>query len=279
MTNQFLFYFRHNEDGSYTYGYEAADGTFKIETKESNGEVKGKYGYVDDTGKIRVVEYGATKYGFAPVGEGITVPPPTLVDESRTEEEPEYQNSYYDAAPAPRPIARPAPRPRPRPQLQPEPEYEPYSPPQQFAPAPVPHRASVPVAVPSSFSSNLEFGPKARASVKSFAPAQAPLRPAPQNFQFAQPAPIEESQDEYEPAPRPVPRPAPRPKITYAHPRPAPQAPPQHFAAAAPSRPVPRPNGPIPRPGGGGVLDQLAKDYALPQGGAAPLHDISFGYY
>lgn len=37
---------RHNEDGSYSYGYEAADGSFKIETKSANGEVKGKYGYV-----------------------------------------------------------------------------------------------------------------------------------------------------------------------------------------------------------------------------------------
>lgn len=28
-------------DGSYTYGYEAADGSFKIETKTATGEVKG----------------------------------------------------------------------------------------------------------------------------------------------------------------------------------------------------------------------------------------------
>lgn len=30
-------------DGSYTYGYEAADGSFKIETKAATGEVKGGY--------------------------------------------------------------------------------------------------------------------------------------------------------------------------------------------------------------------------------------------
>lgn len=64
---------RHNEDGSYTYGYEASDGSFKIETKAANGEVKGKYGYVDETGKVRMVEYGANKFGFQPSGEGITV--------------------------------------------------------------------------------------------------------------------------------------------------------------------------------------------------------------
>jgi Insect cuticle protein len=64
---------RHNEDGSYTYGYEASDGSFKIETKAANGEVKGKYGYTDVDGKVRVVEYGANKFGFQPSGDGITV--------------------------------------------------------------------------------------------------------------------------------------------------------------------------------------------------------------
>lgn len=69
---------RHNDDGSYSYGYEAADGTFKIETKYPNGEVYGKYGYVGDDGKVRQVEYGASKRGFEPVGAHINVAPPTL---------------------------------------------------------------------------------------------------------------------------------------------------------------------------------------------------------
>ena len=59
-------------DGSYTYGYEAADGSFKIETKTATGEVKGKYGYFDGE-RVRVVEYGANRHGFQPSGEGITV--------------------------------------------------------------------------------------------------------------------------------------------------------------------------------------------------------------
>lgn len=71
---------RHNDDGSYSYGYEAADGSFKIETKYSNGEVYGKYGYVDDGGKLREVEYGASKRGFEPQGNDINVPPPTLTN-------------------------------------------------------------------------------------------------------------------------------------------------------------------------------------------------------
>lgn len=59
---------RQNEDGSYSFGYEAADKSFKIETKYPNGEVYGKYGYVDDSGKVREVEYGASQRGFEPQG-------------------------------------------------------------------------------------------------------------------------------------------------------------------------------------------------------------------
>ena len=73
---------RQNEDGSYSYGYENADGTYKIETKYPTGEVYGKYGYVDETGKLRTVEYGASARGFEPVGTGITVPPPVVGGES-----------------------------------------------------------------------------------------------------------------------------------------------------------------------------------------------------
>jgi len=45
-------------------------------SRYATGEVKGKYGYYDDTGKLREVEYGATpKGGFNPTGEGLVVPP------------------------------------------------------------------------------------------------------------------------------------------------------------------------------------------------------------
>lgn len=69
---------RHNADGSYTYGYEGADKSFKIETKYPDGEVHGKYGYVDDQGQLREVEYGASRRGFEPQGSDINVAPPTL---------------------------------------------------------------------------------------------------------------------------------------------------------------------------------------------------------
>merc|ERR1719367_278218 len=63
-----------NPDGSYTYGYESGDGTYKIETRYATGEVKGKYGYFDDTGLLREVEYGATPTGgFNPSGNGLNL--------------------------------------------------------------------------------------------------------------------------------------------------------------------------------------------------------------
>lgn len=46
-----------NNDGSYTVGYEAEDGTFKIESRDVLGNVKGTYGYVDSNGEIKRVSY------------------------------------------------------------------------------------------------------------------------------------------------------------------------------------------------------------------------------
>jgi len=86
---------RHDQDGSYTYGYEAADGSFKIETKYPNGEVKGKYGFVDDTGKVREVEYGASRRGFEPAGDGIMVAPPTLHNNAVDSDYDQYDDGQY----------------------------------------------------------------------------------------------------------------------------------------------------------------------------------------
>lgn len=115
---------RHNEDGSYSYGYEAADGSFKIETKYPTGEVQGKYGYIDDGGKLREIEYGASKRGFEPAGTDINVPPPTLTnsnypalgpneeDDGQYREDPSiyYKDDRYNSKPsAPAYQPRPAP--------------------------------------------------------------------------------------------------------------------------------------------------------------------------
>ncbi|XP_076239431.1 cuticular protein 97Ea [Calliopsis andreniformis] len=231
---------RHNEDGSYTYGFEGADGSFKIETKLANGEVKGKYGFVDDTGKVRVVEYGANQYGFQPAGEGITVAPPTLIDETTSKEaiaaqlQEEYQQQQQQ-------LARPAPAPRPAPQPQPQPQIQ-YDQPafQQpqthtqavYSPQVIPRQQTLPkppiftpaAGIPESLS---------RQSI-----LQQAEEPAPPSQLYNQgpaqfgPAPVQEHRSQ-----------------------------------------------PQPRSQSGGILDQLARDYALPQGASAPLHDISFGYY
>nr|XP_029718188.1 pupal cuticle protein 27-like [Aedes albopictus]XP_029718189.1 pupal cuticle protein 27-like [Aedes albopictus]XP_029718191.1 pupal cuticle protein 27-like [Aedes albopictus] len=116
---------RHNEDGSYSYGYEAADGSFKIETKYPTGEVQGKYGYVDDSGKLREIEYGASKRGFEPAGTDINVPPPTLTntnypplgpneeDDGQYREDPSvyYKDARYNSKPSSAPAYQPRPAP------------------------------------------------------------------------------------------------------------------------------------------------------------------------
>ncbi|GAB0091977.1 tyrosine-protein phosphatase non-receptor type 23 [Sergentomyia squamirostris] len=262
---------RHNEDGSYTYGYEGADGSFKIETKSPTGEVKGKYGYVDETGKVRVVEYGANKYGFQPSGEGITVAPPTLVDETTNkdgltvdyEDEREPQKPYIARVARPQTVARP----RPQPQQQ-YAEYEHVQQPvrappqarpvqlarQHYSESPVPARAQITGAVPSND--------------VVYSQEQRPARPDPSYHQrhtfteFGAGIPAQPTARAYHQEQEPAYQPAPQ-QIQYSAPRAATYSPrPQ----SSPSR-------------GGSVLDQLAKDYALPQGGAAPLHDITFGYY
>uniref|UniRef100_A0A0K2TRF0 Uncharacterized protein n=1 Tax=Lepeophtheirus salmonis TaxID=72036 RepID=A0A0K2TRF0_LEPSM len=68
---------RQNPDGSYTYGYENGDGTYKVETRHPTGEVEGKYGYIDSNGELREVEYGASPdRGFQPRINGVNVAPP-----------------------------------------------------------------------------------------------------------------------------------------------------------------------------------------------------------
>lgn len=264
---------RHNEDGSYTYGFEGGDGSFKIETKLPTGEVKGKYGFVDDTGKVRVVEYGANKYGFQPSGEGITVAPPTLVDETTNKDGLHNTNTNYqdygDYQQQPAPV-RPQIRPTPaaatlrqqqayeraqyaQPQAQPQPQqYQPRAQTQAiYAPQQNP-RARIPV------------GPAHQSPLFSQA-AQAPLPQSRQELAYTapRPAPVHQPQVYDEPEPIRQQYNQQGPVQFSPAPQPAPRAQPQSQA----------------RTQGGGILDQLARDYALPQGGAAPLHDISFGYY
>ena len=42
---------QYNDDGSYTFGYENSDGSFRIENMYSNGYLTGRYGYIDSNGQ------------------------------------------------------------------------------------------------------------------------------------------------------------------------------------------------------------------------------------
>merc|ERR1719158_1040364 len=98
-----------NPDGSYTYGYERGDGTYKIETRYPTGEVKGKYGYYAPSGLFREVEYGAApEQGSMPEGNGLTFVAP--------------QNNIVEEKPVtalPQQVVAPTPRPRPATRQQP----------------------------------------------------------------------------------------------------------------------------------------------------------------
>ncbi|KAK6616980.1 hypothetical protein RUM44_005337 [Polyplax serrata] len=79
---------RVNDDGSYTFGYEAADGSFKIETRDVNGNVKGMFGFINEDGELKRVSYSASNgTGFQSTGT-LNIPPlpgTTLSDDERSQ--------------------------------------------------------------------------------------------------------------------------------------------------------------------------------------------------
>lgn len=73
---------RLNEDGSYTIGYEADDGTFKIESRDVQGNVKGTFGYIDRDGEVKRVTYSSSSDSTpaaVPVSTSTTPSPPAMV--------------------------------------------------------------------------------------------------------------------------------------------------------------------------------------------------------
>lgn len=56
---------QHNDDGSYTFGYESADGSFRVENRDIDGFVTGKYGYIDPNGEVQ--EFGVYQNSFSVV--------------------------------------------------------------------------------------------------------------------------------------------------------------------------------------------------------------------
>lgn len=139
---------------SYTYGFEAADGSFRVETRDPQGFVKGKYGYLDENGEVKTVDYVAGKPGFNPKGHHLPSPNGPLLpsskgnvdDEFGTDEDWESVDADEDGMPdPPRPASQrnQPPRPvlvaaRPAPSVVPfqQPIFVPAAGPQRFAPIP-----------------------------------------------------------------------------------------------------------------------------------------------
>lgn len=148
----------------------------------------GKYGYVDDSGRLRVVEYGADELGFQPSGEGIDVPEPaTSAAASR--------DDGSDAPEPPRPVGRASAKraQRPAAAFRDQPAFVRRPTPAAAAaaavsrPGPPAHRSfnrpavsrSLPVdgeetPAPGSYQTVQEFGDRAQASYRTVEDGQEP---------------------------------------------------------------------------------------------------------
>lgn len=88
-----------NDDGSFTFGYEAADGSFKEETRGTDCVVRGKYGYIDPDGNKREFTYVS----------GNPCDPNAPKDEEEEEEKEEEELPGRANYPVVRPVPRPVP--------------------------------------------------------------------------------------------------------------------------------------------------------------------------
>ncbi|XP_055551305.1 tensin-1-like [Wyeomyia smithii] len=88
-----------NNDGSYTVGYEAEDGTFKIESRDVLGNIKGTYGYIDENGDIQRVSYNAHN------STGIKGTAPAPVTEDVVHIPPKFNRSHIGAPTTRRPAS------------------------------------------------------------------------------------------------------------------------------------------------------------------------------
>ena len=71
-----------NDDGSHTFGYVSEDGSFRTETRFTDGTVSGQYGYVDPDGVVQVFNYGSGR-PFVPVNAAKS---PAVASASSSEE-------------------------------------------------------------------------------------------------------------------------------------------------------------------------------------------------
>jgi len=171
-----------NDDGSYTFGFEADDGTFKVETRDVDGNVKGKYGYLDDSGVLKTVEYNAGKTeGFTAAGDHLPEPVAPLPVAPVAQVPAVPAQSFNRFAPQQATPQQFAPQQFAPQQFAPQQFVPQQTAPQQFAP----QQFAPQQFAPQQFAPQ-QFAPQQNSA--NFAAVRAPPTPALQNFnQFAAP--------------------------------------------------------------------------------------------
>lgn len=164
--------------GDYKFGYDTgkADNgqSFREETRLPDGSVQGAYGYIDETGKQRIVKYTAGKEGFKVVGEDDAqgAPKATARAAPAPAPAPAPQQAYRPPAQAYSPQPQPAPRPQPQPAYRPPPPAQPaYRPP----PQPQSRPAYRPPPPPPAYAPEPEYRPRPRPQSSRPRPAPRPV--------------------------------------------------------------------------------------------------------
>ncbi|XP_022709623.1 DNA-directed RNA polymerase II subunit RPB1-like isoform X1 [Varroa jacobsoni] len=124
-------------EGDYKFGYDTGKGnengqSFREETRLPDGSVKGAYGFIDASGKMRIIRYTAGKDGFKAEGD--------IFQDGAPANTPGLNGPAPAAAPAapaaPSHQQRAAPVPQYLPQTASQPQYQPQPPYQQAPTAP-----------------------------------------------------------------------------------------------------------------------------------------------
>ncbi|XP_054268017.1 uncharacterized protein LOC128989913 [Macrosteles quadrilineatus] len=152
-----------NDDGSFTFGYEAADGSFKEETRGTDCVVRGKYGYVDPDGNKREFTY-------------VSGNPCDPNAPNQEEEEPQLPDSGEENVPQNIPVRRPTP-------LRPRPSTTLFQQNYNSASSQEEEEENVPARVP------VRTTPRARPVTTTYRPTYSQSTPAPQSVFRPSPSP------------------------------------------------------------------------------------------
>lgn len=184
---------RVNNDGSYTFGYESGDGSYRVETRGLDGLIQGRYGYIDEHGVRKEVDYMAgSATGYEPRGAGITVPP------RPPPRPPGQQFLDYDdgsgttTAPvrsrvtAQRQQVRPQPQQQ-LPQHQTQPQFQAPPPPPPPPPTQAPPPPPPPPTQPQIIITQPQPQPQQHQFTRTFQAAPSPALPQPAAIEFSRP--------------------------------------------------------------------------------------------